>query len=125
MLGCITLGLGLESGWTVALLAWLASMELDDGWCHHGGGWQGTRRMGVYPQRWERLARTVGVDLLTLARLETIHPRSDNVVNFCLKYASEQKTQEGRPLPKRTDCACKKTQDLMHQPVAIASKCCK
>ena len=56
---------------------------------------------------------TVGVDLLTSARPETIHRGSDNVVIFCSKSGSEQKTQEGRPLPKCTDCACKKTRDLM------------
>ena len=77
-------------------------MEVDGGGI---GGWCG--------RRWERLARMVGIDLLTAARPETIHPGSANVVNFCLKNDLEQKTQEGRPLPKRTDCACKKTQDLM------------
>ena len=65
--------------------------------------------------RWGRLARTVGVDLLTSARPETIHRGSDNVVNFCSKSGSEQKTQEWRPLPKRTNCTCKKTQEQMRQ----------
>ena len=59
-------------------------------------------------RRWERLARTVGIDLLTLASPETIHPGSDNVINFCSKNGPGQKTQEGRPLPKRIECACKK-----------------
>ena len=60
-----------------------------------------------------RLAWMVGIDLLTLASPETIHRGSDNVVNFYSKSGSEKKTQEGRPLPKRTDCAFKKTRNLM------------
>ena len=64
-------------------------------------GWAGAADGGG--RRWGHQARTVGVDLLTSARPETIHRGSDNVA----------KTQEGWPLPKRTDCACKKTQDLM------------
>ena len=91
-----------------AVLALLASAG-------RGGGWRETAGESADGggRRWERLARTVGIDLLTLASPETIHPGSDNVVNFCSKSGPEQKTQEGRPLPKRTDCACKKTQDLM------------
>ena len=68
------------------------------GW---GGGWRwtagGPGSADGGGRRWERLARTVGVDLLTSARPETIHPGSDDVVNFCLKNDLEQKTQEGRP----------------------------
>ena len=92
----------------VAVLALLASA----GW---GGGWRWTAGESADGggRRWERLARTVGIDLLNLANPETIHPGSDNVVNFCSKNGPGQKTQEGRPLPKRTECACKKTQGLM------------
>ena len=84
-------------------------MEVDGG----GGGLGGWRRTTGGGRRWRRLARTVGIDLLISARPETIHRGNDNVVIFCSKNVSEQKTQEGRPLPKRTDCAYKKTQHLM------------
>ena len=107
---CITLGSGLGGGRTAAVLALLASAG-------RGGGWkwtaEGKGSADGGGRRWGRLARTVGVDLLTSARPETIHRGNDNVVIFCSKSGSEQKTQEGRPLPKCKDCACKKTQDLM------------
>ena len=109
MLGVyITLGSGLGGGRTALGLALLALAG-------RGGGWRWTAGESADGggRQWERLARTERVDLLTLARPKTIHPGSDDEVNFCLKNGSEQKTQEGRSLPKRTDCARKKTQDLM------------
>ena len=103
---CITLGSGLGGGGTAPRCS-RCSPRLG------GAADGGERRRGVGGRRWGRLARTVGINLLTLARPETIHCGSDNVVNFCSKSGSEKKTQEWRPLPKRTDCTCKKTQDLM------------
>ena len=49
-----------------------------------GGGcwWTAGESADGGGRRWERLAQTVGVDLLTSARPETIHPGSDNVANF-------------------------------------------
>ena len=96
---CITLGSGLGGG-RMAPRCSRCSPRL--GGAADGGG-----------RRWGRLARTVGINLLTLARPETIHCGSDNVVNLCSKSGSEKKTQKWRSLPKRTDCTCKKTQDLM------------
>ena len=76
------------------------------------GAWLG--RQGSLCSPW--LGRTVGGGGTRCGRFGTsrnIHLGSDDVANFCSKSGSEQKTQEGRPLPKRTDCTCKKTQDLM------------
>ena len=80
-------------GARVARLGWAGwRMEVDGRGREEGSADGGGRRRG-------RLARMVGVDLLTSARPETIHCGSDNVVNFCSKSGLEKKTQEWRPLP--------------------------
>ena len=70
---CITLGSGLGGGRTAPRCS-RCSPRL--GGAADGGG----RRTGVGGRRWGRLARTVGVDLLTSARPDTIHRGRDNVL---------------------------------------------
>ena len=80
-----------------------------------GPGWLAVVTGGARFARHGSVGRWAAVGLAAVgsARPETIHLGSDDVANFCSKSGSEQKTQEWRPLPKRTNCTCKKTQDLM------------